>query len=140
MSKRLFLVLAGCLAAGSPISTAGADDTIVLRQPPEHMIVRMPHRRDGPAKKVPAPISPQSVQDAVDARIRSMFDRAVDPSTGRVTMASAGKAGVGYFIGQFHEMDRDDDGSLTFGEVKGFLDAQSPIAKPAAEGSVQVIE
>lgn len=140
MSKRLFLVLTGCLAAVSPVSPAGATDTIILRQPPERMIVRLPHRREGSVKEAPAPISPRSVQNAVDARIRSMFDRAVDPSTGRVTVASADKAGVGYLVGQFHEMDRDDDGSLTFGEVKGFLDAQSPIAKPSAEGSVQIIE
>lgn len=140
MIKRLVLVLTGCLAAGLPVFPAGANDTIVLRQPPERMTVRLPHRREGPAKEAPAPISPQSVQDAIDARIRSLFQRAADPSTHLVTAASADKAGVGYFAGQFDEMDRDDDGSLTFGEVKRFLNAQSPVAKPVAEGSVQIIE
>jgi hypothetical protein len=96
-------------------------------------------RSNGSAKKAKL-LSRGAVQAAVDARIRSMFDRAVDPSMGRVTTASAEKAGVGYFTGQFDEIDRNKDGSLTFSEVKGFLDAQSPIAKPASEGSVQMIE
>ncbi|MBB3235513.1 EF-hand domain-containing protein [Phyllobacterium endophyticum] len=140
MSKLLFLVLTGCLAAILPVSTADASDTIVLRQPPQRMIVRLPHRREESVKETPAPISPRSVRGALDERIRSMFNRAIDPSTGRVTVASADKAGVGYLVGQFDEIDRNKDGSLTFSEVKGFLDAQSPIAKPASEGSVQMIE
>ncbi|ATU93024.1 S10 family serine carboxypeptidase-like protein [Phyllobacterium zundukense] len=99
------------------------------------------------SKQGAVPLTRESVSAAVDARIRALFDRAADPAIQLVTLSSAEKSGVGYFIGQFADMDRDSDGALSFKEVKGFFDAQSPIAKPESKAQqgiekqeIQIIE
>jgi hypothetical protein len=143
MNKQHFVIVAALLAVVLQVPMSHANDSIVLTRPERGRLSSLQRAYAPPqtqVRKAPVPITPQTVLKRVDDRIRALFDRAADPSTHLVTIASADKAGVGYFIGQFHEMDRDDDGSLTFSEVKGYLDAQSPIAKPAAEGSVQIIE
>lgn len=83
------------------------------------------------SKQGAVPLTREKVGTAVDARIRAMYDRAIDPATRRVTVASAERAGVGYFVGRFDAMDDDRDGTLTFGEFEAYLDAQSPIGRPA---------
>ncbi len=93
-----------------------------------------------PAPKRSLPASPQSILNSVDDRIRVLFDRAADPSTHFVTIASAKKAGVGFFADHFSDMDHDRNGSLRFSEVKSFLDGQSPIARPVAAEGIQIIE
>jgi hypothetical protein len=84
------------------------------------------------------PITPDAVQDAVDARVRSLFDRAADPATKRVTTTSAEKAGLGYFTDHFEEMDSDRDGSLKLDEVTHFFDRQSPVAEKAPEEPTEI--
>jgi hypothetical protein len=65
--------------------------------------------------------------------------RAAEPSTHLVTVALADKAGLGFFVDHFAEIDGNHDGTLEFSEVKGFLNAQSPIARPASK-EIQIIE
>jgi hypothetical protein len=84
-------------------------------------------------------VTPEVVLNAVDEHIHALFDRAADPSTHLVTIASADKAGLGFLVDHFAEIDGDRDGTLEFREVKGFLDAQSPIARPASK-EIQLIE
>lgn len=98
-------------------------------------------------KQGAVPLTREMVSAAVDARIKALFDRAADPATHLVTAASAENSGVGYFTGHFADMDRDSDGALSLEEVKGFLDAQSPIARPGSKElqtigktEVQIIE
>ncbi|EJN05147.1 hypothetical protein [Phyllobacterium sp. YR531] len=92
-----------------------------------------------PAKRTAVPITPETVLNAVDDRIRALFDRAADPVTHLVTVASADRAGVGYFIDNFSQIDKDQDGSLRFSEVKGFLEPQLPIERPVSQ-EIQIIE
>jgi hypothetical protein len=143
MNARFIAGMAVLLATQWHAGSSGAAETMVRLKPDRQiqgqMLRSRPPTSDGSKQKAKL-LSRETVNAAVDARIRSMFDRAVDPSTGRVTNASAEKAGVGYFTGQFEEIDHDNDGSITFSEVTGFLDAQSPIARPASVGSVQIIE
>ncbi|WP_027230586.1 hypothetical protein [Phyllobacterium sp. UNC302MFCol5.2] len=95
--------------------------------------------RQAPSRMAAVPLTRASVATEVDQRTASLFDRAADPATHLVTQESASKSGLGFFVDHFAEIDRDRDGSLKFSEVKGFLDARSPVAKPAS-GSVQIIE
>jgi hypothetical protein len=99
------------------------------------------------SKQGAVPLTRETVSAAVDARIKALFDRAADPAIRLVTLSSAEESGVGYFTGHFADMDRDSDGALSFKEVKDFLDAQSPIARPGSKElqtigktEVQIIE
>lgn len=124
------------------VTGSAADDVITLTKPPEFGAI-MSGRIYPPAKsaveRTAMPITPETVLNAVDARIRALFDRAADPSTHLVTIESANRAGVGYFVDNFALIDRDQDGSLRYSEVKGFFDAQSPIKRPASK-EIQIIE
>ncbi|UXN61481.1 hypothetical protein [Phyllobacterium zundukense] len=148
MSKFRFLIVTTLLAVVSHAGSSSANDAITLTRP----------QRDGPAsmgqiftpsersaKKTSVPITPETMLNRVDDRIRGLFNRAADPATHLVTLTSADKAGIGYFIDSFAEIDNNRDGSLTYSEVKGFLDAQSPIERSSGTGSpvttdIQIIE
>lgn len=139
MNKFALLVVTVLLAVVAQAPTSDAGDSINLNRPDPDMLTRVlraipPHDLPGQGEAV----TPESVSSAVDRRIRFLFDRAADPATHRVTVASAEKAGVGYFADHFREIDRDETGSLDFAEVKAFFDAQSPIARPASTG-IQII-
>ncbi|RCW87263.1 hypothetical protein [Phyllobacterium bourgognense] len=141
--RQIFLMVLLVLATATGVPASAKDS--VLRRPSEHLLLRRPLPDPTLASKTKSPITPEAVRDAVDARIRSLFVRAADPSTGRVTVTSAENAGLGYFTGHFAAMDSNRDSSLTYDEVKDFLDAQSPIEKPAtierpAIGDIQIIE
>ncbi|MBZ9602466.1 hypothetical protein [Phyllobacterium chamaecytisi] len=143
MRGRFIIGMAVLLAMQCQVASSNAAETMARFKPDRQIQGRLLRSTVPPSKRSnqgEVPLTRETVSAAVDARIKVLFDRAADPATQLVTFASAEKAGVGYFTGHFADIDRDRDGSLTFGEVKGFLDAQSPIAKPSAEGSVQIIE
>ncbi|MHC1547033.1 hypothetical protein [Phyllobacterium sp. K27] len=124
------------------VTGSAADNSVPLWQPQRYgsaISGKIHDPTKAPVKRTAVPITPETVLDAVDDRIRALFNRAADPSTGLVTIASASKAGVGYFIDNFAKIDRDEDGSLRFSEVKGFLDPQSPIERPIST-EIQIIE
>ncbi|MBQ9351328.1 MULTISPECIES: hypothetical protein [Phyllobacterium] len=127
------------VSAQAPASHAG--DSINLTGPDPDMRTRAPRAippRDPPGQGNPEPVTPEGMDSAIDRRIRSLFEQAADPATQRVTVASAEKAGVGYFADHFREIDRDESGSLDFAEVKAFFDTRSPIARPTSTG-IQMI-
>ncbi|MGN8023571.1 hypothetical protein ACTJJ7_22945 [Phyllobacterium sp. 22229] len=141
MNKCALWITAVLLAVSAQAPASHAGDSINLTRPDPDMRTRVlraipPHGQ--PGQERPEPITPEGVGSAVDRRIRSLFDRAADPATQRVTVASAEKAGVGYFADHFREIDRDESGSLDFAEVKAFFGAQSPIAQPESAG-IQMI-
>lgn len=141
MSKFALSMVTVLLAVSGQAPASHAGDSINLTRPdldmqPRALRATPPH--DPLGQGSPKPITPESVGSAVDRRIRFLFDQAADPATQRVTVASAEKAGVGYFSDHFREIDRDETGSLDFTEVKAFLDAQSPMARPASTG-IQII-
>ncbi|QND51622.1 hypothetical protein HB779_06710 [Phyllobacterium sp. 628] len=141
MSKFAVFTAMTLLTLGqSPVSHA--EDFIILTEPAPDVHARQPgpfSPQNWPKQENSVPITPESVAAAVDQRIRALFDRAADPDTHLVTIASAERAGVGYFVDHFKEIDRDHAGSLDFTKVKAFFDAQSPIARPASTG-IQIIK
>lgn len=142
MSKFALSMVTVLLAVSAQAPASHAGDSISLTRPDPDMRTRAlraipPH--DQPGQGNPEPVTPEGMDSAVDRRIRFLFDRAADPATQRVTVASAEKAGVGYFSDHFREIDRDETGSLDFTEVKAFFDAQSPMARPASTG-IQIIK
>jgi hypothetical protein len=142
MKMHGFLPLVTLLAGVVHVPPSYANDSIALTRPDRGVQMRLLRAytlREQPLKKQSVPITPGSVLKTVDDRIRVLFDRAADPSTHLVTVTSADKAGLGFFIDHFAEIDSDRDGTLEFGEVKGFLDARSPIARPASK-EIKTIE
>ncbi len=140
--NKLKFVLTAVLAIVSQAPLAHADDS---NRPTRHewgshaAFLRQAYiPRNVPEKKASAPVTPESVRKAVDARIQTLFDRAADPATHLVTPASAQAAGAGFLADRFAEMDGNGDGSLSFSEVKGVLDAQSPIAQPRQPASTEI--
>ncbi|MDA4634661.1 hypothetical protein NZA98_26800, partial [Escherichia coli] len=113
MNKFALWVTTVLLAVSAQAPASHAGDSINLTGPDPDMRTRAlraipPHGQ--PAQERPEPITPEGVGSAVDRRIRSLFDRAADPDTQRVTVASGEKAGVGYFADHFREIDRDESG------------------------------
>ncbi|MEP7453095.1 hypothetical protein [Phyllobacterium sp. SB3] len=124
------------------VDTSVADNSATLAKPPRFGATipgKVYSPTKIPTKRTAVPITPETVLSAVDDRIRALFDRAADPATRLVTVASADKAGVGYFIDNFPEIDKDQDGSLRFSEVKNFLEPQLPIERPVSK-EIQIIE
>lgn len=97
-------------------------------------------QRHAPTQVVSTPLTRESVAIVVDKHVESLFDRAADPSTHLVTRASAEKSGLGFLVDHFAAIDRDHDGNLRFNEVKGFLDARSPVTAKPASGTIQIVE
>ncbi len=143
MSVRFVIGMAVVFAMQWQVTSLNAADTMVRYKPGRQIqgrVLRTTVPTPQRSKQGAVPLSRETVTAAVDARIKALFDRAADPATQLVSIGSAEKAGAGYFTGHFDEIDDNRDGSLTFSEVKDYLDAQSPVTKPAAEGSVQIIE
>lgn len=141
IGSRFFTVV----AVSSIVFSAGAsaaDNSVTLTKP-QRFGAAVSGKVYSPSKihvkKTAVPITPERVLSAVDDHIRALFDRAADPSTQLVTVASADKAGVGYFIDNFPEIDKDQDGSLRFSEVKNFLEPQLPIERPVSK-EIHIIE
>jgi len=143
MNMHRYLSCVVLLAAVMQVVPSYANDSITLTRPDrgaQMRLLRAYSPREQPSKRQSVPVTPQSVLNTVDDRIRVLFDRAADPSTRLVTVASANKAGLGFFVDNFAEMDDDRNGSLRFTEVKAFLDGRSPIAKPVVTEEIQIIE
>ncbi|CAN7164591.1 hypothetical protein LJR231_000210 [Phyllobacterium sp. LjRoot231] len=142
MSMRPLIFMTALIASGVQTSASNANDAITLTRPERGAQIRLQRAYALPestARKASVPVTRETVLDTVDKHIEALFDRATDPSTHLVTPASADKAGSGFLIDHFAEIDGDRDGSLRFSEVKKYLNAQSPIARPVAEG-IQIIE
>ena len=92
-----------------------------------------------PSRAIAAPLAREGVRAAADNHVEKLFDHASDPERHLVTRRSAEKAGYGFLADHFAEIDRDRDGNLRLGEVRQFLDARSPVAKPTS-GAIQIIE
>jgi hypothetical protein len=140
--RQVFLILLVLIAANGVPANATEN---VLRRPSNHLLLRRALPDKASSSKVTLPITPKAVRDAVNARIRSLFVRAADPLTGLVTVASAEKAGLGYFTGHFAEIDSNSDGNLTYDEVRVFLKRQSPIKGQTAntgpvDNGIRIIE
>lgn len=143
MKVRFVIGMAVVFAMQWQVTSSNAAETMAHFKPDRQIQGRLLRSTVPPSNRLNqggVPLSREALNAAVDARIKALFDHAADPATRLVTIGSAEKAGAGYFTGHFDKIDDNRDGSLTFSEVKGFLDAQSPVAKPAAEGSVQIIE
>lgn len=141
ISLRFFMVILASSTAFQG-SALAADNSITLTKPQRFgaaIVGKIYSPSKIPIKRTAIPITPETVLSAVDGRIRALFDRAADPATQLVTVASADKAGVGYFIDNFPEIDKDQDGSLRFSEVKNFLEPQLPIERPVSK-EIQIIE
>jgi hypothetical protein len=138
------------LATQWQVVSSNAAETMARFKPDRQLEGRLLRSAEPPSKrwkKGAVPLTRETVSAAVDARIKVLFDRAADPAMKLVTRSSAEKSGVGYFTGHFADIDRDNDGALSFKEVKGFLDAQPPIAgaeskklQTLEEKEVQIIE
>ncbi|MCX8282404.1 hypothetical protein OSJ77_19605 [Phyllobacterium sp. 0TCS1.6C] len=89
------------------------------------------------------PASPKMTEEIVrktmDAELKARFDTAADPSTGQLTKQRANDFSWGFIADHFEEIDRRGNGFVSFGEVKDFMDARSPLRKKAAE-TVQIVE
>lgn len=148
MSKLCSIIFIALLAASLQGSPSYAKDAITLTKPDREVqgrLLRSYDPRERTPRKVPIPVTPETVQNTVDNHIRALFARATDPSTNHVTIESAKAAGIGYFVDNFARIDTDRDSSLSYGEVKGLLDTQSPIVRhtPSArpvDKEIQFIE
>jgi hypothetical protein len=142
MSMRPCIFVTALIVAGIHTSASNANDSITLTRPEQRAQLRLLRAfapREAPARKVSGPVTRKRVLDAVDKHIEALFDKAADPSTHLVTAATAENAGSGFLADHFAKIDGDHDGRLRFSEVKKYLDVQSPIARPVAEG-IQIIE
>lgn len=92
-----------------------------------------------PEGYVPPKLDQEGLQAQVDGHLKEMFDKAADPSSHLVTMAAAKNTGWGFVSDHFAEIDANQDGFITYGEYKRFLDARSPV-KRQPKGDVQVVE
>ena len=82
-----------------------------------------------------------SIQRQLDQELRTKFDAAAK-SNHLLTAQAASDAGWGFIAEHFAQIDKDQDGYLTFDDVETFLDARSPLpaARARAAKKVQVVE
>ncbi|MBN9134549.1 hypothetical protein [Phyllobacterium sp.] len=82
-----------------------------------------------------------SIQRQLDQELRAKFDAAAT-SNHLLTAQAASDADWGFIAEHFAQIDKDQDGYLTFDDVQTFLDARSPLpaARARAAKKVQVIE
>ncbi|WP_288194928.1 EF-hand domain-containing protein [uncultured Phyllobacterium sp.] len=82
-----------------------------------------------------------SIQRQLDQELRAKFDAAAK-SNHLLTAQAASAAGWGFIAEHFAQIDKDQDGYLTFDDVQTFFDARSPMpaARTRAAKAVQVVE
>ncbi|QND51617.1 hypothetical protein HB779_06680 [Phyllobacterium sp. 628] len=96
-----------------------------------------------PSGKITPPMTATVAQEFLDRDMATRFDAAADPATHQLTEQRARDFGWGFISDHFAEIDVHRQGYVRFEEVRAFMQARSPLAKPApaAKGhAVQIIE
>jgi hypothetical protein len=118
-----------------PLARTGHDRTLLLWVGDT---LNIPPRDPG-AK----PLNADTIRQDLKQRLQSQFDAAADPSSHLLSSARAKAADWGFVADHFAEIDRDNSGLISYGEIANYMDARSPLKgarKGKVEEQVQIVE
>jgi hypothetical protein len=136
----LFVML---LAGSMPMANAAPYTKLDIAIPPGRNLPLLVGEKMGYPPMTPddaklEPVNEEAVQKDVDAQLKAKFEAAARHSNQMLTAQGAIDAGWGFIADHFAEIDKNRDGSATFGEVSAFMQARS--SGNQMKNPVQIVE
>lgn len=78
----------------------------------------------GVPRSTQPPLSGEALDNYIREQLKQQFNAADTNRTGRVTIKQAEKAGWGYLVNHFNEIDRNKSGSVTFEDILSYMRSQ----------------
>ncbi|MFL9871921.1 hypothetical protein [Paraburkholderia megapolitana] len=118
---RNFSLLAAVMMAPAVLTPAFATPAL------QGGFVRVGERLDRvppPAPGTPS-LTPDLTQSTIVSHLQTLFDKAANPSTHLMTKQGALSSGWGWAASHFGEIDRQNKGAVSFGDVLDYLNGHS---------------
>jgi hypothetical protein len=121
-ARRLTLAICASLALPLCATISFAQESKAVMETP----LLDPWVPPGTIKKsaVVVPTHGDSLAEQVERKLRTAFDAADVSRKGSLTRAQAESGGLGYIVNNFDAIDRSRNGSVTFEDVKVFLNSR----------------